>query len=243
MSSTVETGHAKNVANFENLMVCVMDYGARYAPRKAALQLPQLEALLSQAQQILSDVTQKRSAYKIAVNQRQVIFTNLNYLVTRVMASLNTTDADDKLIEDAKIYQRKLRGLRATPKIKSNDELNVALPPRNSVSQQSYTQKVQHFEGLISIINREPTFDPTEPDLQIASLENFKNTLSQKSRAVMQTQSQWIDARIQRDRIFYTAPNALVTIANAVKEEVKSIFGTNSPEYNKIKKCKFATLI
>jgi hypothetical protein len=42
MASTTETGHAKNVATFEDLMSFCTVYGATYNPSKAALKLPAL---------------------------------------------------------------------------------------------------------------------------------------------------------------------------------------------------------
>ena len=37
MASTTETGHAKNVANFEDLISFCTGYGASYNPSKAAI--------------------------------------------------------------------------------------------------------------------------------------------------------------------------------------------------------------
>ena len=42
MASTTETGHAKNVATFEDLISFCTGYGATYNPSKAALKLPAL---------------------------------------------------------------------------------------------------------------------------------------------------------------------------------------------------------
>ena len=42
MPAYYETGHAKNVANFQDLIAFVTGYGATYNPTKNALKLPQL---------------------------------------------------------------------------------------------------------------------------------------------------------------------------------------------------------
>lgn len=49
MSSTSEVGHAKNVANFQDLIEFVTAYGTTYNPSKNALKLPQLIALKASA--------------------------------------------------------------------------------------------------------------------------------------------------------------------------------------------------
>ena len=44
MSSTSETGHAKNIANFQDLISFCQGYGATYNPTKESLKIPQLQA-------------------------------------------------------------------------------------------------------------------------------------------------------------------------------------------------------
>ena len=56
MSSTSEVGHAKNVANFADLIAYCTAYGATYNPSKTALQLTSLNTLLTSAQTELSSV-------------------------------------------------------------------------------------------------------------------------------------------------------------------------------------------
>jgi hypothetical protein len=47
MASTSETGHAKNVANFETLISFCAGYGATYNPSKANLKVPALQTQLA----------------------------------------------------------------------------------------------------------------------------------------------------------------------------------------------------
>lgn len=59
MASTSEIGHAKNVANFQDLIEFVTAYGATYNPSKNSLKLPQLIALKASADATLADVITK----------------------------------------------------------------------------------------------------------------------------------------------------------------------------------------
>ena len=45
MASTSETGHAKNIANFQDLISFCEGYGSTYNPTKEGLKIPQLQAL------------------------------------------------------------------------------------------------------------------------------------------------------------------------------------------------------
>ena len=62
MASVSETGHAKNVANLQDLISFVTGYGATYNPTKNALKLPQLTALATASQTSLADVITKNPA-------------------------------------------------------------------------------------------------------------------------------------------------------------------------------------
>jgi hypothetical protein len=68
MASTSEVGHAKNVANFQDLIEFVIGYGTTYNPSKNSLKLPQLIALKGNAQSKLNDVIAKNTIYNNKVN-------------------------------------------------------------------------------------------------------------------------------------------------------------------------------
>ena len=150
MASTSEVGHAKNVANFQDIIAFVKGYGATYNPSKNSLKLPQLETLYTEAKDSLNNVTAKNTTYNNAVNERVEAFEDLRLLSTRLVNALETTDASDEKIEDAKGFNRKMQGKRAS-KIEIPLDPNTPAPKTISSSQQSYDQLIQHFEGMIKL--------------------------------------------------------------------------------------------
>ena len=56
MASTTETGHAKNVANFEDLVSFCTGYGTTYNPTQNNIKLPALNTLHANAQNALDAV-------------------------------------------------------------------------------------------------------------------------------------------------------------------------------------------
>ena len=131
MASTSEVGHAKNVANFQDLIEFVIGYGATYNPSKNSLKLPQLIALKDNAQLKLNDVITNNTIYNNKVNERMVAFSNLKSFSTRLVNALQTTDASDETIDDAKGFNRKMQGKKAsstqTPTA-TNAPLDSSLP-------------------------------------------------------------------------------------------------------------------
>ena len=107
MSSISETGHAKNIANLQELIAFATGYGATYNPTKTTLKLPQLNALVSASQTSLADVIAKNTTFNNNVNDRQIAFSNLKPLATRLINALQTTDATAEKIADAKTSHNK----------------------------------------------------------------------------------------------------------------------------------------
>lgn len=59
MANYSETGHAKNVANLQDLIAFITGYGATYNPTKTALKLATLQTLNATANTVLTDVVTK----------------------------------------------------------------------------------------------------------------------------------------------------------------------------------------
>ena len=60
-----ETGHAKNVANFETMISFCIGYGTDYKPSNAALEVAQLQAALAAAQAAIDGVTTGLIGWKV----------------------------------------------------------------------------------------------------------------------------------------------------------------------------------
>ncbi len=239
MASTNETGHAKNVANFQNLIAFVTAYGATYNPSKSALQLPQLIALKADADAKLADVVANNTAYNNKVNERQAAFSGLKSLSTRLVNALQTTDATDQVIKDAKGFNKKMQGQRASATTTTQTDPNTPAPTTISSSQQSYTQQIQHLAGLISVLQSEPSYTPNETDLQIATLQAKQNDLTTKNNEVATAYANISNARMARNATLYSSSGSVFEVASEVKKYIKSIYGASSPEFAQVKGIEF----
>ena len=109
MASTSESGHAKNVANFEDLISFCTGYGATYNPSKAAIKLPALNTLYTNAKTSLSTINSILPASTNAINAREIVFAPLNKLITRVINALDSSNVPKLVVADAKQYHVKFR--------------------------------------------------------------------------------------------------------------------------------------
>lgn len=232
-----ETGHAINVANFQLVIDFVVGYGIAYKPTNTLLTLVNLNTKLDAERINLTGVITKSTDYDDAVNDRAIEFSNLRTLSTRIVNSLAVTDASDQKIDDARVYNRKIQGRRAKP----IPPVVPGTPAPNTISasQQSYTQLVQHFDGLISVVNTEPTYTPNEIDLKVTTITTKAALMLIKNNAVGTAFAGIGKARNARNKGLYTIKTGLVDIAAGVKDYVKSLYGYSSPEFKQISKIKF----
>ena len=238
MASTSETGHAKNVANLQDLISFVTGYGATYNPTKNALKLPQLTALATASQTSLSDVVTKNTAYNNKVNERVNAFSGLKALSTRLVNALETTDATAQVIKDAKGFNRKLQGKKAVAATTPLDP-NTPAPTTISTSQQSYDQQIQHLTGLTSVLISEPSYAPNETALATATLTAMQTNLTVKNNEVATAYTSISNSRIARNNTLFADSSGLVEIATEVKKYIKSVYGASSPEFAQVKGIEF----
>ncbi len=243
MASTSETGHAKNVANFEDMISFCTGYAGSYNPSKVAIQLPSLNTLRTNAITVIEDVNSANTAFINATNARQIAFSTVKPLATRLVNALEATDATDQLIKDAKTFNRKVQGSRkggtTKPDIPVTNPDDAAGQKQISVSQQSYDSIIENLGKLGELVISEPTYTPNEVDLQVASLTAFHDNLKATNTAVINATTAISNARITRNNILYADKTGLYDIAQEVKKYVKSVFGATSPQYKQVSKIKF----
>jgi hypothetical protein len=237
MANSNETGHAKNVANFEELIGFCKGYGATYNPSKPAIKVEGLAALLAQAQAALATLKAAKTNYDNATNNREVAFAPLKKLSTKIINALAAVGAEQQTIDDATTSHAKVHGRRlAAKKVKNTGkEAGIsAEPTSNSVSQQSYDGQVENFAQLVQTVSAEPLYQPNEAELQIPSLSALLANLRSLNTEVITAKAALSNARIGRDKILYADETGLRDVALAVKQYMLSVFGKTSAEYKQV---------
>jgi hypothetical protein len=234
MASTSETGHAKNVANFQDLIEFVTGYGATYNPSKNSLKIPQLLELKAIADSNLAEVISKNTNFNNKVNDRIIAFSGLKSFSTRLINALQTTDATPETIGNAKFFNRKMQGKKASSAQTPSDP-NAPAPSTISTSQQSYDQLIQHLAGLKAVLEAEPSYTPNESDLQVAAIQAKITDFTSKNNAVATAYTSISNSRIARNETLYAASTGLVETANEIKKYIKSVFGATSPQFYQVK--------
>jgi len=98
MSTFFETGHGKNVANFEDLISFCIGYGTSYNPSQASIKVTALQTILTSAQTALNNVSTKNTAFKNATNARELAFEPVKKLSTRIKNAFDACGAKSKVL-------------------------------------------------------------------------------------------------------------------------------------------------
>lgn len=245
MASTSETGHAKNVANFESLISFCTGDGPAYNPTNANIKIPSMTALLTSSRSALQTVKTTKTTFDNASNSREIGFDPFKKLSTRIINALEATNAAKQTIDDAKTINRKIQGKRAGGK--SDPPAPPVIPdpapsPEDnqiSVSQQSFDSLIDNFSKLIVSVTAEPLYAPNENDLKISALNTSLTNLKALNTAVINAATPYSNARIARNIILYQPGTGLVEVAGEAKKYVKSVFGATSPQYKQISALQF----
>ena len=246
MSKTFETGHAKNVANFETLVTHLTGYGAVYNPSNTNIQLSSLNEKATAARSINEQVHDLAAKNSNAIAIRNLAFQPLKKLSTRILNAVKASDVAQQIIDNAVTHNRKIQGQRASVKITDEEKQKLAasgtIVNQVSASQQSFDSQLDTFDKQIKLLATIPTYTPNEVELQQATLTTLYNDLLQKNRDVVAKTSELSTFRLNRNKILYDTEIGIVALALDAKNYSKSLFGVSTPQYKQISGIPFKTI-
>ena len=155
MASTSETGHAKNLGNFNTLIAAAEGMNTAYVPSNTTLKIANLRTQEAAAKALNIEVKDAKTNWATAVNSREAEFEDLKPLATRVVNAFEAALPNNQAaIADLRALNRKLQGS------KKKKPAADPTPESISTSQQSYDQQADHFRDLISFLKAHRAFAP-----------------------------------------------------------------------------------
>ena len=142
------------------------------------------------------------------------------------------------LLEDALNNKRRIWGTRISKSPVVDTEKPDEKEARSSYSK-AYVVIAEYFDKLVKTVASEPEYNPNEPELTLASLEQTLTGLFNLNKAVIAAEIRLEEARIKRNTVYYIAPENLVDTAVAVKTYVRSAFGFQSQQHQQVQKLRF----
>ena len=252
MSTYIESGHAKNTANFDHLIALLLTYSTNYTPSNPSLAITNLQTVLTNAQTALTTVKNEYNGWKNATNSREIAFEPLKGLSTRLLNTLMSVGANEQTIKDYKTLNAKVQGSKLTkadagiiedPNADAANKTTLPVKKTVSVSQQSFDNLIEHYDKIIKLLASVPAYNPTEVALKVATLQTTLANLKTVNTAAYTSYAKVSNARIARNKILYENPDALIVLAKAVKAYIKGKFGATSAEYGQVSSIKFVKVV
>ena len=232
MASTTEKGNAKNIANAFLLIEYITQLGANYNPNNDDILLPNLQSLYQLASNHQNHVNALMAPYVVAVDNRQLLFAQMNMLVSKLYKMFSVTpNVTQAHLDDFMTISRRIKGRRRT---QVNPDQNS-----HSVAHMSYAQRLNNFDILISLLINTPSYQPHETQYQIASLQLYKAQLQQSTDLVNVALIELTEARSRNNHILYLSDHSLVDTFNLARAYLLAITDFHSVQYHAIAKIIF----
>lgn len=236
MATIQETGHAKNTANFRQIITACKGFGTKYNPARAELLIAALETQADACDACLDAVRTAVQVEKDATNARETEFKALAKYGTRIINALAFFNVPANVMQDARGLINKLTGKR-TGKVKANAD--GTMPNTISVSQMSVDMRVDTFEKLAKLVAAQTNYNPNEVEVQAVTVTAYAATLRTLNQNVLTARNNTSNARIARDKALYTDPNSLFNVAGNIKNYIKYVYEAKSPEFKQVSKVAF----
>lgn len=235
MSSTSETGHNKNVANFKDLTISVQALGAAYNPSKTILQLPNLQALLSPAETAIKNISEVMPHYQLAVDAQEALFTPLfGKFLTRVLNIFRTSVENPEEVRSAESLVKLIRDGGTKKKGSEDETAEENASKGRSTSRRSYDSIIENFQKFIDILIAHPLYDPNEDEFKTATLTAMLDDMKVKNEVVSVLETPINDARKERNRLLYTPRTGIVAVGQAVRTHIRGTLTPEDPYYKAI---------
>ncbi len=256
MSATTETGHAKNVANLGKFNQLIATFGSNFNPSNPAISATALQTLHANAGAQITAFNVAFANWKNATNNRELAFEPLGKMATQILGALQSLPLPTQTIDDFEVLVKKFRSrtkksskTKAADPTSGQDEQVAALPtdpaePKSiSTSQQSFDNKLQHFEKMVLILQNIPSYAPNETAFQVATLQAQQAALHALNDAANTSYTALRFARTNRNAFFYGNNTGLLDLLKNAKAYIKSIYGASSPQFRSANDLRFIKVI
>lgn len=237
----MESGHSKNVANFETVIIILTNLGAAYAPPQALIVLTALQDLLADAKAALTGIDTAQAAKTIAVDEAQSEFKNLPQYVVNIKRQAEVEVNDEAFTKDLQTIVNKFSppgrdtGLADDP---STPDIDESRTPQ-SQSQRSRDNQIAHLSDISALLKANDEYKAlgtpyaaTAIDARVETLTNANNAANAATAAL----GTKLDAR---DALLYDDENNLLSRVSLIKTYVALTFGKDSAPYKQISALQF----
>ena len=249
MPNFCETGHAKNLANYFDLIACLPKLGEGYNPPGTELSIEALTAAGKRATAAHNDVTSIEIDLRQLVATRNLVFTEMQSTSKRVRDFLLILKTDERTINAAKSLVGKINGysksksktdegagIATLTEVNADGESSTDKNTRSiSTAQLSFDMRCENFGKLVMLVEQHPSYECNEAALQAKTLRQQYNGIFEANRNVYSAEHDIEKARLLRNDLLYGNSDCICNLASNIKTYIKAAFGSASREYEMVK--------
>lgn len=228
--------HVKTMQAFGKLKGVCTGLGGAYNPGQQNLQVKALTTLEFNAQQLMDEVTEAKTAYDNITNRRELAFRDVRSLGSSICYLLRSCGAHPLTLADAMTSNRLLQGRMRyrTPEPKPLEGEGPVSKRRGHPK--DYASMVQYFAQLVETASAEPLYRPVVEALTVERLAQKVLELRSLNALVMKAELTLSQLYKQRNALMYEGEGSLVNTGRAVRNYIRAVFGFRSDPHEELKK-------
>ncbi|HVE55663.1 MAG TPA: hypothetical protein VNB22_02480 [Pyrinomonadaceae bacterium] len=237
----METGHAKNVANFEQVIIILTALGTVYNPSQALILLSALQTKLTEAKAALDAVDAAEADKTIKVDEIQDEIEGLDKYVVNIKRTAEVELNDPAFTADLQSVVNKFAsGSRKTglPDDPSTPDINESRT-KISTSQRSRDNQIAHLADILALLRTKSGYKPNDPEYTIAAIEAKLATLTAKNNAAKASEAALGNALDARDAVLYDPETGVLKLVKLIKTQLAVKPGKSSAAYQQINALEF----
>ena len=238
----METGHAKNVANFETVIIILVGLGAVYNPTQALILLAALQTKLTEAKAVLDTVDTAEADKTVKVDEIQAEFEGLDKYVVNIKRTAEVEINDPAFTADLQTIVNKFAstsrktGLPDDPLTPDIDESRTA----HSTSQRSRDNQIAHLADIAALLRTKgDAYKPNDDEYKIEAIEAKIATLTTKNNAAKAAFAALGNAQDARDLVLYHPDTGVLKLVKLIKTQLARKPGKQSAAYQQINALEF----
>ncbi len=228
----------KNMQSLDKVIRICTGLGGTYNPGQQNLRVEALINLLNNASNADASVSKARSEFEIATNTREVMFEGVPKLAARILSELKSSNVLEQTVADARTITRKMTGRKASRDPVPSEPAPQEQPRKRRARGQTFISVANNFSKLLQNLKDVPNYNPNTPDLKVDALQSMVDQLHAANNRVEDARVKFLNARIERNNVFYLAAGNVCDTTSAVKLKVQAICGRASETYMAIAKAR-----
>lgn len=238
----METGHNKNVANFEAVIIILTSLGPLYNPAQALILLPALQTKLTEAKAALAAVNAAEADRTVKTDEIQAEFRDLDKYAVNIKRVAAITVNDEAFNRDLQNLVNRMRpqkrstGVPDDPSTPDVDESRT----NRSTSMRSYDSQIGLLAEISALLKTKAgIYDSPDPEYTIEAVDAKVESLSTKNNAAKTSVALLGSALDARDQCLYDEQTGVLKRIKLIKTQLLFKPGKDSAAYRQVNALEF----